>query len=150
MQLLTRSDGVPRTFAARAVTPDDEWSEALTKLFPTEVFSAYLGAVALMTAVDKTPTWFIAAWCLFGAGVLATVIYMIATWDPDPDVLREEMRFAWPQLILAVVAFSTWAFTIGGAFTAFTWYEQWLGGIALIMGSLLLTGLNKLIGSLAG
>lgn len=150
MPILARADGTPRVYAARAVQPDDQWQDALTKLFPTEVFTAYLAAVAILSGVDPTPTRDIVAWVIFGAGAFATVLYMMATWDPDPTVRREELRFAWPQLILSVFAFSAWAFSIGGAFATFPWYEQWIGGVVLIIGALLLTGLNKLIGTFAG
>jgi len=147
---LTKKDGTPRAYAARAAQPDDQWQDALVKLFPVEVFMAYLAAVALITKVEPSPTKVIVSWVVFGVGVLATVVYMIGTWDPDPGIRREELRFAWPQLILAVFAFSAWAFTLGGAFAAFPWYEQWIGGVVLIIGGLLLTGVNKLIGTFAG
>lgn len=150
MPILTRADGVPRTYAARAAQPDDQWQDALTKLFPAEVFMAYLAVVAIISSVDPSPVRDIVAWVVFAAGVLATVVYMIATWDPDPAVRREELKYAWPQLVLAVFAFTSWAFTIGGAFATFPWYEQWIGGVTLIIGALLLTGLNKLIGTFAG
>lgn len=150
MPILTRADGVPRTYAARAVQPDDQWQDALTKLFPVEVFTAYLAAVAILSSVDPSQVRDIVSWAIFAAGALATVVYMIATWDPDPSVRREELRYAWPQLVLAMFAFASWAFSVGGAFATFPWYEQWIGGVTLIIGALLLTGLNKLIGTFAG
>jgi fatty acid desaturase len=64
-------------------------------------------------------------------------------------VRREELRYAWPQLLLALFAFTAWAFSLGGAFGLLPWYEQWVGGVALIVGALILTGLNKLIGTLS-
>ena len=150
MAILTRSDGTPRAYAARAANPDDQWQDALTKLFPMEVFAAYLAAVAIMSAVDPSKIKDIVAWAVFGAGALATVVYMMATWDPDPVVRRDELRYAWPQLILAIFAFSSWAFSVGGAFATFPWYEQWIGGVTLIIAALLLTGINKLVGTFAG
>ena len=149
MRFLTRADGLPRTYAARAAQPDDQWNDALTKLFPAEVFSAYLAAVAILTAVTESPIYGVVAWLVYAAGLLATPIYMLATWDPDPGVRRDELRYAWPQLILALFAFTAWAFSLGGAFGLFPWYEQWVGGLALIVGALILTGLNKLIGTLS-
>lgn len=150
MPILTRADGTSRTFAARASRPDDGWQDSLTKLFPVEVFTAYLAAVAIISGVDPSPVRDTVAWVVFGIGILATVVYMIATWDPDPVVRREELKYAWPQLTLAVFAFASWAFSVGGAFDTFVWYEQWIGGVTLIIGALLLTGLNKLIGTFAG
>lgn len=149
MPVLTRSDGEPRVFAARAAAPDDQWQDALRKLFPTEVFAAYLATVAILASVPASAARNVVAWIVYGMGALATVVYMSATWDDDPQVRRSELRYAWPQLILAVVAFTCWAFSIGGAFTVFAWYEPWIGGVILICGSLLLTGLNKLLGTLA-
>jgi hypothetical protein len=149
MKILTKADGSPREFAARAVQPDDQWQDALTKLFPTEVFTAYLAAVAILSGVESDVKG-IVSWVVFGAGALATLLYMMATWDPDPQIRREELRFAWPQLVLAVFAFTAWAFSLGGAFQTFPWYEQWIGGVVLVIGALLLTGLNKLIGTFAG
>ena len=51
MPILARADGAPRTYAARAAQPDDQWRDALTKLFPVEVFTAYLAAVAILSGV---------------------------------------------------------------------------------------------------
>jgi len=150
MPILARADGTPRRYAVRAAQPSDQWQDALTKLFPPEVFTAYLAAVAILTAVDPSPKRDVIAWVIFAAGAIGTVIYLMATWDPDPTIRREELRFAWPQLVLAVFAFSVWAFSIGGAFATFVWYEQWMGGVILVVGALLLTGLNRLIGTFAG
>ena len=149
MRLLARADGLPRTFATRAANPDDQWNDALVKLFPAEVFAGYLAAVAILTAVQQSPMYGIMAWVIYAVGLLATPIYMLATWDSDPVIRRQELRFAWPQLVLALFAFTAWAFSIGGAFGLFPWYEQWIGGVVLILASLVLTGLNKLLGTLA-
>lgn len=146
---MTKHTSTPRIFAARAAQPDDQWKDSLTKLFPPEVFTAYLALVLLLTAVEPSPARDVVAWVIFAAGALATLFYMIATWDPNPIIRKHEIQYAWPQLILALVAFSTWAFSIGGAFATFAWYEQWIGGVALIVGALLLTALNKLIGVFA-
>lgn len=139
----------PRIFAARAAQPSDNWRDSLTKLFPAEVFTAYLALVNLLTAVDASPARDVVAWVIFATGALATLIYMVATWDPDPFIRNREIQRAWPQLVLALLAFTTWAFSVGGAFATFPWYEQWIGGVALIAGALLLTALNKLLGNFA-
>lgn len=144
------SNGTPRIFAARAAQPADHWNDSLLKLFPPEVFTGYLALVNILTAVDASPARDVIAWLIFAAGAAATLIYMIATWDPNPLIRRKEIQHAWPQLTLALLAFTTWAFSIGGAFATFAWYEQWIGGIALIVGALLLTALNKLLGKFAG
>lgn len=149
MAILTRSDGQPRVYAARAAQPEDQWSDALTKLFPVEVFTAYLAAVAILSGVTTSAIYATVAWLVYAAGLVATPIYMAATWDVDPVVRREELRFAWPQLVLALFAFTAWAFSLGGAFALLPWYEQWVGGVALIVAALILTGLNKLLGTLS-
>ena len=146
MSILARADGTPRTFAENAASPEDTWPEALLKLFPAEVYGAYMLAMGYLTDVESTPTLRIAYWGLFFAGLVATLIWLVAKWDDDPVVRREELRYAWPQLILSAFAFTVWAFFLGGAFAQFPWWTQWLGSLALTMGALLLTGLNKLLG----
>ena len=146
MSVLARADGTPRTLAAKAAAPYDTWQDALLKLFPGEVYGAYLVAMGFVGDVEPTPTLQMAYWGLFFAGLAGTLIWLVANWDDDPAVRLEELRYAWPQLILSALAFSVWAFFLGGPFAQFAWWTAWLGSLALTMGALLLAGLNKLLG----
>ena len=147
MPVLARANGQPR--AARAVAPDDNWGDAITKLIPIEVVAGYLAAVQIVTGLESSTSVAVAQWILFGVGMVATVLYMLATWDPDPAVRRADLKSAWPQLFIALAAFVVWAFAIGSPFGLLAWYESWMGGLALIAGALLLAAINKLLGTWA-
>jgi len=147
MPVLVRANGQPR--AARAVAPTDNWSDAVTKLIPIEVVAAYLAAVQIVTGLESSTSVAVAQWILFGIGALATILYMLATWDPDPAVRESDLKSAWPQLFISLAAFVTWAFAIGSPFGLLAWYEGWMGGLALIAGALLLAAINKLLGTWA-
>ena len=147
MPVLVRADGRKRVFAARAAAPDDGWGEAVTKLIPVEVVAAYLAAVQILSGIELNQSVEIAQWILFAVGMVATVLYMLATWDTDPVIRREELRYAWPQLLIAIGAFAVWAFAVGTPFGLFAWYAEWMGGLALIVGALLLAAINKLLGT---
>lgn len=146
MPILARANDFKR-YAARAATPDDDWLGALTKLIPIEVIAAYTAAIKLLQGVETSNMRQMVAWIILAVGAVGTVLYMVATWDPDPAVRRSELAHAWPQLIVSLLAFGFWAFTLGPPFDAFPWYAEWLGGLALIVGAFLLTGINKLIGT---
>jgi len=146
MPILARSDNF-RRYAARSATPNDDWLSALTKIIPVEVIAAYTAAIKLLQGVEASDMRQMVAWIILAVGAVGTVLYMVATWDPDPAVRRQELPHAWPQLIVSLLAFGFWSFTLGGPFEAFPWYAEWLGGVALIVGAFLLTGINKLIGT---
>jgi hypothetical protein len=131
------------------VAPDDNWADAITKLIPIEVVAGYLAAVQIMNGLELTSSVAAAQWILFGIGLLATLLYMLATWDPDPAVRKADLQHAWPQLLIALGAFVVWAFAIGSPFGILAWYESWMGGLALIAGALLLAAINKLLGTWA-
>ena len=114
MPVLVRANGQPR--AARAVAPTDNWSDAVTKLIPIEVVAAYLAAVQIVTGLESSTSVAVAQWILFGIGALATILYMLATWDPDPAVRESDLKSAWPQLFISLAAFVTWAFDKGFAY----------------------------------
>jgi hypothetical protein len=147
MPVLARANGQPR--AARAVAPTDNWGDAITKLIPIEVVAGYLAAVQIVTGLESSASVSVAQWILFGVGMVATILYMLATWDPDPAVRRADLVSAWPQLFISLAAFVAWAFAIGAPFGLFAWYESWMGGLALIAGALLLAAINKLLGTWA-
>jgi hypothetical protein len=111
--------------------------------------AAYLAAVQIIAGLEMDSSVAIAQWIVFAIGAIATVLYMVATWDPDPAVRRQDLRYAWPQVLISLAAYTVWAFAIGSPFGLFAWYAEWMGGLALIVGALLLAAINKLLGTWA-
>lgn len=134
-----------RSYGARAVRPKESFLETVTKLIPSEVLIGYTAAVALLCGVVAGPTRLLASWIVFAIGLVVTPLYVASTWDPSAGVRRMEQPFMVPQLVVSAVAFALWAFGLGVPFDQFAWYADWMGGLSLIVGALVLTVVNRLV-----
>lgn len=130
---------------ARAVLPGDGFKEGISKLVPVTVAVAYLAAMQLLDIAPVGAGRDTFAWIMFAVGLLATPLEILATWDPEPGMIASALTKAIPHLIISTVAFAIWAFGLGEPFSQFLWYESWMGGLALILGTLLLGTVGKLI-----
>ena len=134
-----------KAMPARAVVPEDGFTEGISKLLPVAVAVAYVAAVQLLDGVALGASKAIAAWVMFAVGIVATPLEILATWDPDAAIAATALKGAIPHLIISTVAFAIWAFGLGEPFSQFVWYEPWMGGLALILGTLMLGTVGKLI-----
>ena len=105
----------PRAAAER---PDD-YKQKLYKYIPAEVVALYLTLDALLRAAGEMGGWL--PWLVCGFCFLATPLYLCRV----AGVKRAS------QLAVSTVAFAVWAFTLGGPFTALSWYRPIYGGLLL-------------------
>lgn len=132
----------------RAHAALDAPTETIQKMLPLEVVAFYVATLAIIPVVagEDAALVLVASWIVFGVGLLATPLYMVTTWDADAAARREAMSAAIiPQLLIGMAAFAVWAFALGGPFASLLFWREWMGGVALLVGTLLLTGISRLL-----
>lgn len=107
--------------APSAASAPDDYSARLMKLIPTEVIGVYFSMVTLLKH-SKDDVADIVPWLVFAFGAAATWFYLRV-----PLKVRNRK-----QLVLSVVAFCVWAFTIGEPFSTLSWYNGTYAGLLLI------------------
>jgi hypothetical protein len=111
----------------------DDFTSRLMKLVPIEVIGTYLAATALLDPVPNTTNRKIVMWIVFGVMLVMTPLYL----RRQAKVIRKK------QLGVSAAAFAVWAFALGGPFQlAWSGYEVWMGGIAVILFTFVLSGLG--------
>ena len=134
----------------RAHAAFDAPTETIQKMLPLEVVAFYVAAQTIVPAIvgEDAALILMASWIIFGVGLVATPLYMMVTWDANAAMRREALSAAIiPQLVIGMVAFVVWAFALGGPFTSLAFWREWMGGLALLVGVLLLTGISALFHS---
>lgn len=111
--------------AANAPAKDDlsTYLKRLLLMIPAEVISLYLVGAGLIPG-DVSP-WYITGWSIF---CLAGVILVRALGTQDKAA---KLDVDWIHVVISVVAFAIWIFTLGGPFAA------WNLHVPLFIGSLL-------------
>ncbi len=90
--------------------PPDDYADKLVKLIPVEVIGVYVSMQAILEGAKLVhpPV----PWLVYGFGIFATWFF-----------LRFSLKVSdrW-HLLLAMLAFAIWAFSLGGPFEQFQWY----------------------------
>jgi len=111
---------------SREITDTNTYLEKLFKLIPSEVVATYLaiqGLVATEPDVQK--------YVVIGAGVILLIAIPFYLW-------RVQNVKSKIQIILTMISFIVWVFSIGGPFLYFLWYLPTYGSIVLILWTFLL------------
>ncbi|MBP6744765.1 hypothetical protein KA344_05995 [bacterium] len=121
--------------AAQEPPPDskltDSYFEKLVKYIPADILAAYV-AITGITASVNPPLWL--GWGVFGVLLVLTPLYVCYV-KTTPKGFASSKMFHW---ITACLAFSAWVFAMGGPFTAFAWYQPYLGSVVLILTTLII------------
>jgi len=136
-----------RAQARRVFRATESPTETIQKMLPLEVVAFYQAALAILVSVAEPDVALanLIGWVIFAVGLVGTPLYLLATWN-GPRVSAS----AWPQLSIAMLAFVVWAFGLGGPFTQLWFWRPWVGGLALLAGTLLLTAVSRLLGKTNG
>jgi hypothetical protein len=118
------------TLGADTSTSGDPYHMRLLKLIPAESSGAF---IALSELAHNAPTGArVAEWIVFALILICTPIFLARqTRAPGKGV-------AWLQVGASTGAFLVWAYTIGGPFKQFSWYEPYWGSLAMIVATFLL------------
>lgn len=119
-QVGTRA-GPDQDVKAAPAAGGDNYSDKLLKLIPGEVIGVYLSMVTILKHSKDEVAPFV-PWLVFVFGIAATWFYLRVT------LKVEHTR----QLMLSVLSFCVWAFTIGVPFDQQPWYNGTYAGLMLV------------------
>lgn len=116
-----------RGHGTAATPPDDRYSERLFKLIPAETVAVYLSLQGVLTSSLSAPgqaarlnTWL---WVIFAIMLGLNALYL-RNVQKVTDLKQ--------QAILGL-AFLIWVFTMGGPFKSLSFYEPFMGSLALTL-----------------
>lgn len=114
---------------AREVNQSDGYLSRLLKYIPSEIVMVFISVEGVLRSAfaGQPERLELSLWILAGVLTLLTPLWL---WR----VMRVK-RFS--HLFLSTLALPIWMFAIGGPFTAFDWYSQSLGAVALPLFTLL-------------
>jgi hypothetical protein len=104
--------------------PRDDYVDRLLKYIPAESVALYLTLQGIILAgAADTPNLSTWLWFILGVGLIGTPWYQ---WR----VLKIGKA---EQLAISAAAFGVWVFALGGAFESLSWYEPFIGSLALVL-----------------
>jgi hypothetical protein len=95
--------------------------KALLKYIPTEVVAVFVLVDGMLRSAAPSLPIPVIRWVVFFALLAGTWLYL----------QRVERVSKLQQLLISTVAFAVWVFSLGGPFSAFTWYSPLYGAILL-------------------
>jgi len=107
----------------------DSYTGRVVKYVPADIVAAWLALSALLAGGEEPRTGLL--WWCFGAMAAATPLWIIRTTrvaGRGPAVT---------QAAVSTLAFGVWVFATGAPFNAYAFYEPNLGGVALILFTIL-------------
>jgi hypothetical protein len=122
------------------VTQDyDGYLSKLAKYIPAEITAAFLAIDSILKSViTLAQVWY---WLIFVVLIACTPVYLYAA------ALMEKKKPDKPQLIISPLAFIIWVFALGGPFVFLAGYQQAVGGVFLILATLLIPAIDTIISS---
>jgi hypothetical protein len=115
--------------------------KSIVDYIPTEIVTIYVAVIAALSdagTTSRTGQW-VAFWIFLGVTPLALWLLFAARLRAANASPLDPMRWPWPELAVAAVAYVLWAFTLPGTpFADFRWYRPGLGTAVLLVGTLVL------------
>jgi hypothetical protein len=117
----------------------DGYLSKLAKYIPAEITAAFVAIDGILkNVVALAQVWY---WLIFGVLIACTPVYLYAA------ALMEKRTPDKPQLIISPFAFIIWVFALGGPFVFLAGYQQAVGGVFLILATLLIPAIDTIISS---
>jgi hypothetical protein len=101
----------------------DDYTDRLLKYIPAESVALYLTLQGIVLSSVEAPALDAWLWFAFAIGIIGTPLYL---WR----IQQVSKRM---QLALSTAAFGVWVFALGGAFASMSWYEPFIGSLALVV-----------------
>jgi hypothetical protein len=116
--------------------------KSIVDYIPTEIVTIYVAVGAALSDAatpSRTGQW-VAFWVFLGVTPLALwALFAARLRAANTSPLLDPMRWPWPELVVATVAYVLWAFTLPATpFADFSWYKPGLGTAVLLVGTLIL------------
>jgi hypothetical protein len=107
--------------AAPAEGGADRYQDRLIKYIPADVIAVYLAIAGILKTATAHVPIHVLQWVVFLILVPGTWLYL---W-------RVAKVSKWQQIVISVIAYVVWVFSLGGPFTQFAWYDAVYGAILL-------------------
>lgn len=104
-------------------TAGDGYATRVTKYIPGEILAAYVSIGGVVSGIDDHQKRLVIAWIVFSACFLSLPFYLSKMADK-----RQPKRL---HIFISLVAFTVWAYAIGGAFINEPWHDSIIGSVAL-------------------
>jgi len=101
----------------------DDYTNRLLKYIPAESVALYLtlqGIILSGANASRSIAWL---WVVLSIGIIGTPLYLWRITKVSKAV----------QLAVSTAAFIVWVFALGGAFSSLSWYEPFIGSLALVI-----------------
>ncbi len=108
----------------REIRPDQRYRDRLLKLIPSEIVAAYMVLSGIIPA-DR------ARWGTLIVSIVLLVLVPLYLWR-----MQNVQRTL--QLIVTMVSFVVWLYSLGGPFEPWGLYEAWIGSIVLVLWTLVI------------
>jgi hypothetical protein len=115
---------VPATMSSPSPSSGiDGYTSRLLKYIPAESVALYLTLQGIIVSGrgDNPPNSWL--WLILGVGIVGTPIYLARIAGVRKVI----------QLAVSTIAFGIWVFALGGAFASLSWYEPFIGSLALVI-----------------
>lgn len=109
----------------REIGSTSQYSDKLVKLIPTEIIGAYLAIDGMISTMPEIRT---SVLTISFIGLLLLIPFYL--WFLFK--IRNKI-----QLVVTMISFAVWVFSMGGPFLAYEWYLQVYGSVALILWTLI-------------
>lgn len=114
---------LPATPPPTASQAPDDYVDRLLKYIPAESVALYLTLQGIILSGAEGPSLDQWLWIIFAIGLVGTPMYL---WR----VVKVGKK---GQLVVSTAAFGVWVFALGGAFASMSWYEPFIGSLALVV-----------------
>lgn len=109
----------------------DDYFDIIVKYIPSDVIAAWLVVKSAVAGANSQQTRDLAMWVLFAVFLVITAVW---TWLQTKEPGK---KTATTQIIVATIAFFVWTMALGSPFTSLSWYEPFMGSVALVLFTLI-------------
>ena len=110
---------------SRKPSDDDNYAARVSKYIPAEVLSGYVAMSGIVASMEENrPVTKVTAWIVFCLGFVLTPAYLV--------ILSGAKSAYWVQIFISTIAFTIWAYALGGPFKLEGIYSPQIGSLGLI------------------
>ena len=117
---------------ARTIKPEQDYKSKLLKLIPSEIIAAYMAIQSVfggqVIQVGERDLTQVVGWLVFVALLVLTPLYLVKIHKVKSKA----------QIILTVLSFPVWVYTIGGPFKMAGWYQPQIAACILVVWTLII------------
>jgi hypothetical protein len=121
---------------------------AIGTYIPTEVMATYLAVLAAIPAGRGHSFQWLMFWAFLGATPIVVWLGVAVARQSQGIVVKPAKQWPWWSMIAATVAFGAFVLVLPGSVTRdVSWYESWMGSIAIILSAFILGLGDQLFGT---